>query len=282
MSEIHGATGSYVVNALDPDELDEFEAHLAVCPTCQQEVVEFCETAAELSLMVPAPPPPPALREAVLSGIVGVRQLPPLPGPRQTASPADGPGEEQEDEPLPVPVARADDRVEERPVDELALRRSSRRLRLLTGLVAAVSVLALALGGVVYSLARQQQPPSAADRPAATAPQVDPSLLAAPDARIYSTSVNGAAASFVVSKRENRAAFVSTDLPSPGAGYVYHLWTLKGTKIVRPDNVLTGGGSATQVFSGPVNESTALAINIEPAGTSPQAPTSDPIAVQEI
>ena len=28
MSEIHGAVGSYVVNALDPDEMDEFEAHL--------------------------------------------------------------------------------------------------------------------------------------------------------------------------------------------------------------------------------------------------------------
>ena len=38
MSEIHGAVGSYVVNALDPDELDEFEAHLAVCPTCSREV----------------------------------------------------------------------------------------------------------------------------------------------------------------------------------------------------------------------------------------------------
>ena len=46
MSEIHGAVGSYVVNALDPDELEEFEAHLAVCPTCSREVVEFGETAA--------------------------------------------------------------------------------------------------------------------------------------------------------------------------------------------------------------------------------------------
>ena len=41
MSEIHGAVGSYVVNALDPDELEEFEAHLAVCPTCIREVQEL-------------------------------------------------------------------------------------------------------------------------------------------------------------------------------------------------------------------------------------------------
>src|SRR4051794_5651795 len=102
MSEIHGATGSYVVDALDPDELDEFEAHLTVCPTCRQEVLEFCETAAELSLLASAPPPPPALRDAVLAGISGVRQLPPEeaqprramvedePEPARAAAPAVG------------------------------------------------------------------------------------------------------------------------------------------------------------------------------------------------
>ena len=33
MSEVHSAVGSYVVNALDGTELDEFEEHLAVCET---------------------------------------------------------------------------------------------------------------------------------------------------------------------------------------------------------------------------------------------------------
>ena len=60
MSEIHGAVGSYVVNALDPDERAEFEAHLAVCPTCSREVVELGETAAELSLLASDAPPRPA------------------------------------------------------------------------------------------------------------------------------------------------------------------------------------------------------------------------------
>ena len=78
MSEIHGAVGSYVVNALDPSELDEFEAHLAVCPTCSREVVEFAETAAELSLLATATAPPPELRNSILSAISEVRVLPPL------------------------------------------------------------------------------------------------------------------------------------------------------------------------------------------------------------
>jgi len=56
MSEIHNAVGSYVVNALDPDELEEFEAHLAVCSTCTREVQEFSETAAQFSLLANTAP----------------------------------------------------------------------------------------------------------------------------------------------------------------------------------------------------------------------------------
>ena len=292
MSEIHGATGSYVVDALDPDELDEFEAHLAVCPTCRQEVVEFCETAAQLSLLASAPPPPPALRDAVLSGIVGVRQLPPLSSEPRRAMAGEAYDVEPESaagpERTPV-LAAGEQQPAPDPADELALRRSSRRARLLSVLVAAVSVVALALGFTVWGMVRNQPPPSAAPAPTVTAPaptvtvpQVDPSLLAAPDAKIYTTSVNGADAAFVVSKRENRAAFVSTDLPSPGAGNVYHLWTLKGKDVVRPDNTFADGSQTTQAFSGPIDDSTALAINVEPAGTSPQKPTSTPLAIAAI
>ena len=95
MSEIHGAVGSYVVNALDPSELDEFEAHLAVCPTCSREVVEFGETAAELSLLATAPAPPPELRSSILSAISEVRVLPPL---EENVEPAQS---------TPPPVVRA-------------------------------------------------------------------------------------------------------------------------------------------------------------------------------
>ena len=71
MSEIHSAVGAYVVNALDADELEEFEAHLAVCPTCSREVVEFGETAAELSLLASAPQPPAAAGVDQVDGRLG-------------------------------------------------------------------------------------------------------------------------------------------------------------------------------------------------------------------
>src|SRR6187455_1328099 len=130
MSEIHGAVGSYVVNALDGDEREEFEAHLAVCPTCTREVQEFCETAAELSLLASATPPPAALRSSILSAISEVRPLPPeLLPPESSAEIAPA-------QPSP-PVAERD--PAERPIDELALRRQQRRTRILSVLVAAVA-----------------------------------------------------------------------------------------------------------------------------------------------
>lgn len=107
MSEIHGAVGSYVVNALDPDEREAFEAQLAVCPACSREVAEFGETAAELPLLASVPPPP-VLRESILAAISEVRPLPPEPAAE--AAPAKA---------SPGWTATA---PPEHPVNELALR----------------------------------------------------------------------------------------------------------------------------------------------------------------
>ena len=274
MSEIHDAAAAYALDALDPAEQEEFELHLAGCADCRTEVAELREIASGLVLPAGAPPPPPALRASVLAGIVGVEQLPPTPGrPRRAMASAEA------DEPVaaPVPVATAD------PLDELALRRASRRARALSFAVAAVTVVALALGGVVYSLARQADAPPVASPPVSQGPQVDPSLLAAPDAEILPTTLkNGAKVSFVVSKSQNRAAFVSTDLPLPGVGNEYHLWTLKGDTVVRPDSTLPGGTNQVQLFSGPVDDSNALAVNIEPAGSNPSAPTTPVLGAVKI
>ncbi|GAA3580573.1 anti-sigma factor [Microlunatus spumicola] len=282
MNEIHDLAAAYALDALDPTEQQEFELHLAGCADCRAEVAEFGEVASDLVLTASAPPPPPELRAAILAAVVGVEQLPPAPGRPRRAMPASA-QEESEDGPDAVPVpALSPARATADPVDELAVRRANRRARVLSVLVAAVSVLALALGGVVYSLARQPEAPVAGP-PATQAPEVDPSLLAAPDAEILPTTLsNGAQVSFVVSKSQNRAAFVSTDLPLPGAGNEYHLWTLKGDTVVRPDSTLPGGANQTQLFTGPVADSTALAVNIEPAGSDPAAPTTPVLGAVKI
>ena len=75
MSVIHESTGSYALDSLDAPELAEFEAHLASCETCRDEVAGFWETAAQLSLLSLAAPPP-TLRDRILRAIADTPQLP--------------------------------------------------------------------------------------------------------------------------------------------------------------------------------------------------------------
>ncbi len=259
MSEIHGAVGSYVVNALDPDELEEFEAHLAVCPTCTREVQEFAETAAELSLLGSATPPPPALRGSILAAISEVRPLPPEPPAEMAPTEATAPKAEA------APVST-------RPIDELALRRQQRRTRVLTVLVAAVVAAALALGGVVYGLvnARQTQ---VAQQAAET------ELLTAPDVKTYAATMkDGGQVSFVVSKSLNRAMFIGRDLPGVGADRTYQLWTLEGQRPI-PDNLVAGGGDRKEFFRETLSGVTGLAVSVENAGGAQQP---DPSTIQVV
>lgn len=259
MSEIHGASGSYVLNALDPSELDEFEAHLAVCPTCSREVVEFCETAAELSLLSQAAPPP-ALKDSIMSAIGGVRVLPPLPElgvVAESAQPA-----------LPVvPTADPEPEVRPAPVDELALRRQRRMTRVLSLAVAAAMVVALALGAWGVNLAQQRD----AQIASVTA---ETQLLSAPDAKTYPfTLKDGTNVSFVASKVLNKAMFTSGSLPDPGAGRSWQLWTLAGDldkPQISPDRTLTGGTAVRQFLQGDIADSSGLAISIEREGGADQ------------
>jgi hypothetical protein len=253
MSEIHGAVGSYVVNALDADELEEFEAHLASCATCSREVVEFCETAAQLWLLASSSGPPPMLRSSVLAQISQVRPLPPeLPEEAPTTAEAGGPRRAM------VPVARPAEPAQ--PVDELARRRQRRRTRLLTLAVAAVSVLALSLGiGVVNMVQNRQAQVAAAD----VETRLEAQLYTAPDVKIVpATTVNGAQVSFVSSKSLNKALFVNNNLPSPGDRLTYQLWTLKG-RDATADNLIDAG-LRRQWFKNSIADSTGLAVTIEP------------------
>ena len=103
-------------------------------------------------------------------------------------------------------------------------------------------MVALALGGFVYSLNQQRQ----ADFAAQTAEARQNELLSAPDAKIYTATRDGAQYSFVVSKQRNAALFIGTDLANPGADKAYQLWTLQGRKAF-PD-ALVAASAGTQWF----------------------------------
>lgn len=259
MSEIHGAVGAYVMNALDPRELAEFEAHLAVCQTCSREVVEFRETATELSLLAAATPPP-ALKTSVMAAIGQVRVLPPEAGSGGGETDLSSGGS-----PAVAPRRAA----ESAPVDELALRRQRRLNRVLSLAVAAAAVVALLLGGWVATLLQRETPLASAT--------LETELLQAPDLKAYTVDLkDGGRATFIASRSLNRALFSGGDLPVLDAGRTYQLWTLDGPLSaptrVTPDALVSGGGSVNRWFTGPVGESDALAISIEDAGGA-RAPT---------
>ena len=63
---IHDLSAAYALDALDPDEVDAFEAHLASCESCRKAVADFGSVAAELAFAGAPASPPPALRDRIL------------------------------------------------------------------------------------------------------------------------------------------------------------------------------------------------------------------------
>jgi hypothetical protein len=272
----HANVGAYVVDALDAPARAEFRAHLDSCENCRREVVEFRETAAELSLLVSARPPD-ALRSATLDGIRGVRPLPPEPPEPRIRHVPPAPPEElapldehpsimpwslelgaRSEVPAPAPVQRIN--------------------RTLVALAAAVVIIALGLGGWMGITAAQRSAEVAAAR--ADAAQQS-ALLSAPDAQILRTTLGGAPVSVVLSRQQDRGLLVAESLPAPAAGRVYQVWTLDGSSVAAAA-VVPNGGAVRVWLSGPLADADELAITAEPAPDGSARPTTDPLATVRV
>jgi anti-sigma-K factor RskA len=66
---IHELTAGYALDALDAEERRAYEAHLASCQHCQQELASFWETTAALAVAASGPEPSPALRDRILADV---------------------------------------------------------------------------------------------------------------------------------------------------------------------------------------------------------------------
>ncbi|MFR9676569.1 anti-sigma factor domain-containing protein [Streptomyces sp. TR06-5] len=245
-ADLHTLTGAYSVHALPEGEREEFERHLDECSACAQEVKELTATASKLGLAASVTPPP-SLRETVFSEIANTRQEPPQ-----------------------VSRVRRSGRTG-------GVARSLPRLALAASLAAAA-----ALGGVAvwqYQIAQDaQQRADRAEQRGATMAQ----LLAAPDAKVTVGELPGGGhASVVVSRGEDRAAFVASGLPEAPRGKVYQLW-FSENGAMRPAGLLDGASQGSSVLmDGPVGDASAMGITLEPAGGSPQ-PTSKPLALMNL
>jgi anti-sigma factor RsiW len=291
VSELHADAAAYALNSLAAAELAEFEAHLATCEFCQQEIAEFSRTAAELSLLTQAAPPQ-RLRQNVLAAIQRVPQLPAEDEADQRsdvpATPSPRPTPDMRTRPTgprrAMPGSWIPDEPDPGRVDELALRRQRRRNRILSGLVAAMLIVAVGLGGVIYTVVQQRQAMVAQHQADVDQKTFEEQLLRADDVRVVAapTLQGGGRCTFIVSKKLNRALYLGTNMPDPGQGQHYQLWTVTGTRSNNHpdlDNPVPSVRPWRQYFRGDVAAADFLAVSIEPDGSTPAVPTSNKIIV---
>jgi anti-sigma factor RsiW len=64
--DLHELTAGYALDALDEDECERYEAHLASCERCQEELQGFWQVSASLARAADGQQPPAALRGRIL------------------------------------------------------------------------------------------------------------------------------------------------------------------------------------------------------------------------
>ncbi|MEY9969142.1 hypothetical protein ABIA33_007229 [Streptacidiphilus sp. MAP12-16] len=255
-ADLHTLTGAYALHALSDRESEEFARHLAVCPSCAQEVRELQETAARLGLAA-AEVPTPEFRARVMAALPEVRQLPPL-------------------------VPEASD------LSSWRLRRLRWQRRMPQLAVAACLLIALVAGGIAVNA--QHEATQQRSRTAQVEQQAEAlsALLAAPDASFRTGAVKGGGSSTVVTSRAlGQTAFVYHGLPLLPDAHVYELWFSKGGQMVPAGLVPATPAAGAQVLAGAQllvgtsNGAAGVGVTVEPAGGSPK-PTSAPVMLVSI
>ncbi|MBP0457430.1 anti-sigma factor [Streptomyces montanisoli] len=244
-ADLHTLTGAYALHALGPEERAEFERHLLACPACAQEVAELSATATRLGLAVSLVPPD-HLKQQVLQRVATERQLP----PEVATSARPGAG--------------------------------ARRRRALTRWALAACIAgAAALGGVAVWQHQEAQDARAQAQSVIQDSHNLAAVLSAPDARTTAGKLSdGATGTVVVSRSQDRAAFIASGLPTPPSGKTYQLWyddagTMRSAGLLNPS-----AASQAVLLTGHVGQASAMGITVEPAGGS-AAPTTTPLALMK-
>jgi anti-sigma-K factor RskA len=251
-SQLHTLAGAYILDALGPQEREQFSQHLAHCDACSQETREFRETAACLAASA-AQPPPEGMKHRVLATAVVTSQLPPL-----------------------APAAPRSARSERRHVrlawPDATARAGRPRLNLLRlrwpqlggaiALGAAIAAVGLLLGN------------NGASRSTRTNTQIA-AVLTAPDAITLTAAVrDGGTSTIVMSPTEGQLVFAASRLAPLPKSKCYMLWLLRtggdvpGSRLPPPVESMTGPVVVTGII-----DHDHLGLSVEPAHGSPR-PTS--------
>ncbi len=255
MHDEQALAAPYVLGALDTAERRAFEAHVATCPVCRDDVRSLQRVADALARAVPQRTPSPAVRARVLASINVT-----APTPALERSSHGG-----------------------RVLGWLPLAAS---LVLAAGWGAHAWQLQGRLSMLEARLDDAEGRASAAERETVEARRVADdargamAVLAAPDlTRIDLSGQPPApqATARALWSRNRGMVFTTTDLPPPPTGRVYQVWVVTAQApvsagLLTPD----ASGRATAVFQTPpdIPAPVAVAVTLEPAGGVP-APTGE-------
>lgn len=238
------SVGAFVLRALPEREEIEFEAHMATCAVCRDEIEDLRAATHALALSVPAMAPPPNLKARVMQVVEQEAELLRAAGPE-----ADRPRR---------PAATATSRPRER------RRRFSPgwALRPAFALPAALFVLAL---GTLIGLTSGGAFDDDGTRVRSVRAEVDRDK--APNARVY------------LEMSDAGATLVGERMPPPPEGRVYQVWVKRPNVDPEPTSTLfmpRSDGSASAAVPESMQGVEAVLVSHEPPGGSP-APTSAPI-----
>lgn len=263
---IHDWTGAYAAHSLDEADRAEFEAHLADCAPCREEVASVQEALALLDTAdagTDLPEVPAGLGGAVMEQVA---QTPQERAPEHLAvrrSETGGAGAAQTAAST-RPAGRGGD--SRRPAGRAGSSRPRRGSRLLLAAAAVLAVAAVGVGAVLSIATPRGEMVALANE-----------VREAPDAVTVSLGVGDAQ---LVYSNEVGAFAATGTAPELDAGLAYQLW------VVREDGTIGAGptfedGNFTAAHRQQLDGVSAIAVSVEPEGGSEQ-PTTDPIAAAEL
>jgi anti-sigma-K factor RskA len=250
-------SGSYVLNAMDANERDDFEAQLAESEELRNEVTELTDTAVLLGLAVPPVTPPPALKQNIMARLSGIPQLAPDDEPERLA---------------PVTVLRAVPAGAD--VASPALTKARARWYRRPGVIVAASVAAVVLVfGGVYGASVALQGSSSSQQATALA-----AISSASDVQRAEASVStGGTATLVWSNMLGKSALIGKNLKPLPSNKTYEAWYINSAGQAIGAGLFESSGKSTlQVLTGTMRAGDTIGVTVEPAGGS-TSPTTKPI-----
>jgi hypothetical protein len=267
--EPHTLAGAYAMDAISEPDRARFEAHLARCEECTQEIASLREATARLATAT-ALTPPSGLKERVMAAAAMTRQRPPVtsdaePGSRPARAVSARAGLAR------AGLARAGPARAGAWLRSLAWGSWRVRLAVAAGAVAAVAVLGAAVVfGVSNGTMRQQL------NQAQVSSQQIAAVLTARDATMMTGAVaGGGTATIVMSHARHALVFTAAGLRTLPSSRGYELW------LIGPDGdravAMLGAGSSPMtgpVIASGLHSGDRLALTAGPAGGSshPTAP----------